>query len=65
MMVLLKLPLAFACYVIWYAVRADPDRLEPAALVPSEPEPCPWRPPRRPRTPHPPRRRVSRATARA
>lgn len=46
MMLILKIPIAYLCGVVWWAVRADPTPPEFAALpVRSEPEPqrpCPW-----------------------
>lgn len=50
MMVVLKLPILYLCGVVWWAIRAEPNPYEPAALVPSEPRPrpCPWHSRRRP-----------------
>jgi hypothetical protein len=44
MMLVLKLPIAYLIGVVWWAVRAEPDPYEPAALIPAEPEPEPLRP---------------------
>jgi hypothetical protein len=74
MLVILKIPVVYLCLVVWWAVRAKPEPLEPALkTVSTEPDPRPgWRysrlPPRRPRRgPHgSPRRgyaRVARARA--
>ena len=65
MLVVLKIPIAYLCVVVWLAVRAEPTRGEPDALVrtalPVQPEDgSAWkprrhvrpgsRPPRRPDT---------------
>jgi hypothetical protein len=65
MMLVLKLPIAYLCAVVWWAIRAEPEQFEHAALVPAnEPdpggEPCPWRRPS-PRPRGPVRARVRRA----
>jgi hypothetical protein len=40
MMFILKLPIVYLCWVVWWAVRAEPRPLEGAALpVPVDPEP--------------------------
>jgi len=55
MLVILKIPVVYLCLVVWWAVRAKPEPLEPALRpVAREPDPRPgWRftrvPPRRPR----------------
>jgi hypothetical protein len=59
MMLVLKLPIAYLCAVVWWAIRAEPEQFEHSALVPAtadpDGEPCPWRrpspKPRRPREP--------------
>jgi hypothetical protein len=46
MMLILKIPIAYLCLVVWWAVRAEPKPPEPAFL-PAElkPEPRPpWQP---------------------
>ena len=46
MLVILKIPVVYLCWVVWWAVRAEPQPLEGAGrLVPVEPrEPdCGWR----------------------
>ena len=51
MMLILKIPIAYLCLVVWWAVRAEPEPPEPA-LLPAElkPEPRPpWQPRRSPR----------------
>jgi hypothetical protein len=54
MLVILKIPVVYLCLVVWWAVRAKPEPLEPALRpVSAEPDPRPgWqysRVPRRPR----------------
>jgi hypothetical protein len=56
MMLVLKLPIVYLCAVVWWAIRAEPEQFEHAALVPAnddpDGEPCPWRRPApRPRGP--------------
>ena len=56
MMVLLKLPIAYLAWVVYWAVKAEPPPPEPALrTVPAEPEPLAPHP--HPRAPRP--RRVS------
>lgn len=45
MLVILKIPVIYLCGVVWYAIRAVPEPLEPAVkAVPVEPAPKPgWR----------------------
>jgi hypothetical protein len=40
MMLILKLPILYLCGVVWYAIRAEPEPLEPAVL-PAELRPRP------------------------
>ena len=50
MMLILKLPIAYLVFVVWWAVRAEPKPPEPAIVpaVPEEPEPrTPWQAGRR------------------
>lgn len=44
MLVILKIPIAYLCAVVWWAVRAEPRPLEGAArLAPLDPPPgCSW-----------------------
>ena len=70
MMLVLKLPILYLIGVVWWAVRAQPDPYEPAALVPAEPgpepvSPCAWREHRRLRPPNRPSPRPRTARARA
>ena len=39
MMLVLKIPIIYLCAVVWWAVRAQPQPLEGAALAVSEPPP--------------------------
>jgi hypothetical protein len=45
MLVVLKIPIAYLCAVVWWAIRAEPRPPEYASLpVRAEPQqPCPWR----------------------
>ena len=53
LMVILKIPIAYLCWVVYWAIKAEPKPpLEPAlktAPVQPEPRPRPGRPSRRPR----------------
>jgi len=54
MLLILKIPVVYLCLVIWWAVRAKPEPLEPALLpVAVEIDPrAGWRYVRGPRRPH-------------
>ena len=63
LMVILKIPIAYLCYVVWYAIKAEPRRgkggLAGVRVLPEPPSPSfdrIRRPPRR----RPPRRRPPR-----
>ena len=46
MLVILKIPVVYLCWVVWWAIRAEPEPLEGAGrLVPVEPRApdCDWR----------------------
>ena len=55
MIVILKIPIVYLCLVVWWAVRSEPEPLEPALLpaaLPEDPSGRGWRfrrdrPPRR------------------
>jgi hypothetical protein len=50
MMLILKIPIAYLCLVVWWAVKAEPKPPEPAVLPAELPRPeprPPWRPRRR------------------
>jgi hypothetical protein len=68
MMVILKIPIVYLCFVVWWAVKAEPRPPAEAVLIPAvpeiEPRP-PWRPTRSPRRPrNGPRRSPERRSAR-
>jgi hypothetical protein len=46
MLVILKIPVVYLCWVVWWAVRAEPEPLEGAGrlapVLPRQPE-CDWR----------------------
>ena len=73
MMLILKLPIAYLCYIVYWAIKAEPEPPEPAvlpAVLETDPDSPPaWvaarRPSRKPRRggPHTsPRKRSARAT---
>lgn len=67
MMVILKIPIAYLCLVVYWAVKAEPKPSEPARSQADGPDPrAPWSPQtRRPRPRRGPERgplRASRAT---
>jgi hypothetical protein len=55
LMVIMKIPILYLCWVVYWAVKAEPRHEEPvAATVPSDDgPPPPWHPHRRPRRPGP------------
>jgi len=55
LMVILKIPIVYLCWVVWWAVKSKPLPEEPAALQPVLVAPRPWNDPRRPRGPRRPR----------
>jgi hypothetical protein len=55
LMVILKIPIVYLCWVVWWAVKAKPLPEEGAALQPVPVDPRPWDDPRRRRRPRPPR----------
>ena len=71
LLVILKIPIVYLCFVVYWAIKAEPKPPEPA-LLPVAPQPRPdrpppsiarRRPPRRPMRggPHSPRPRTGRA----
>lgn len=66
LMVVLKLPIAYLCAVVYWAIKAEPDPFEGAALTarvhePSPDAPCPWSRPVRRRSMRPSGGRPGRA----
>jgi hypothetical protein len=62
LMVILKIPIVYLCAVVWWAIKAEPNPPEGAAL-PTRDDGPPRRGPRRPRLPRPhggPARRYAR-----
>ncbi len=57
LMVILKIPIAYLCAVVWWAIRAEPFPDEGTAGAgddePLDPRPPWWRPPHRRRSPGP------------
>jgi hypothetical protein len=39
MMLILKLPIVYLCYIVWWAIRAEPRPLDGAARLVESPEP--------------------------
>jgi len=64
-MVIMKIPILYLCWVVYWAIKSEPRPEQPAALVTAsnDSDPQPWRPNRGPRTPGPhgrPSRRYAR-----
>lgn len=55
LMLIMKIPILYLCWVVYWAVKAEPEREEPVAVTaPSDDgPPRAWRPQRRPRHPGP------------
>ena len=51
LMVIMKIPILYLCWVVYWAIKSEPRPEQPAALVaPADgAEPPPWRPRQRPR----------------
>jgi hypothetical protein len=50
LMLIMKIPIVYLCWVVYWAIKSEPRREEPAAAVSgSDDGPPAWRPPRRPR----------------
>ena len=72
-MLIMKIPIIYLCWVVYWAIKSEPRPEQPASLVASgdDSDPNPWRPTRRPRRPGPHGRptrgyaRTRRATVRA
>ena len=73
LMVIMKIPILYLCWVVYWALKSEPRPEEPAAVVTAADggDPPPWRPGRRPRSSGPHGRparsyaRTGRATVRA
>jgi hypothetical protein len=73
LMLIMKIPILYLCWVVYWAIKAEPRPEQPAALVALDDgsDPSPWRPAQRPRRPGPHGRptrgyaRTRRATVRA
>jgi hypothetical protein len=54
-MVIMKIPILYLCWVVYWAIKAEPRPEEPASVLISDDErgPTPWRAKRRPRRPGP------------
>ena len=65
MLVILKIPVVYLCWVVWWAVRAEPEPLEGAGrlapVLPRQPD-CDWRRQRLERSPAWPARPSRRRT---
>ena len=55
LMVIMKIPILYLCWVVYWAVKAEPGHDEPMAVVAATDDgpPPAWRPERRPRRPGP------------
>jgi hypothetical protein len=54
LMVIMKIPILYLCWVVYWAIKSEPRHEEPeAALVRSNDGPPGWQPRRRPRRPGP------------
>jgi hypothetical protein len=54
LMVIMKIPILYLCWVVYWAVKSEPKPEEPVTLAPSDDGPSPgWRPRRGPKRPGP------------
>ena len=55
LMVIMKIPILYLCWVVYWAIKSEPRPEQPAALVVADDgtEPSPWRPGHHPRRPRP------------
>ena len=55
LMVIMKIPIIYLCWVVYWAIKSEPRPEQPAALVTAsdDSDPSPWRSGRRPRRPGP------------
>lgn len=51
LMVIMKIPILYLCWVVYWAIKSEPRPEQPAALVAADDgsDPAPWHPSRRPR----------------
>jgi hypothetical protein len=50
LMLIMKIPILYLCWVVYWAIKSEPERDEPATVrVVDEEPPSGWRPRRRPR----------------
>jgi len=53
-MVIMKIPILYLCWVVYWAIKSEPQRDEPATVrVRNDDGPSGWRPRQRPRRPGP------------
>jgi hypothetical protein len=66
LMVIMKIPILYLCWVVYWAIKAEPRNEEPVAtMVGSDDDPPAWRPRSGPRRPAGPHGRPTRTYARA
>lgn len=54
LMVIMKIPILYLCWVVYWAVKSEPKPEEPVILAPSDDGPSPgWHPRRGPKRPGP------------
>jgi hypothetical protein len=54
LMVIMKIPILYLCWVVYWAIKSEPRREEPVvSATGSEDDPSGWQPRRRPRRPGP------------
>jgi hypothetical protein len=54
LMLIMKIPILYLCWVVYWAIKADPKGQEPALVTSQRDDgPSGWRPNRRPRRPGP------------
>jgi hypothetical protein len=55
LMVIMKIPILYLCWVVYWAIKSEPEREEPAVVLAANDDgpPTTWRPGRRPRSPGP------------
>jgi hypothetical protein len=55
LMVIMKIPILYLCWVVYWAIKSEPRPEQPVAIaaVSDDSDPTPWRPGRHPRRPGP------------